>query len=138
MTYQPKVYKKQGGTEMVIASGGTLTIESGATVSNSAISGNVAVAAATLVIPVTHAHVSKTTGGAEALTLANGTPGQLLTITLVVDGGDGTLTPATKTGFATIVFADAGDGATLRFVDTTVGWVIVGLAGIAAPPAITV
>ena len=32
MTYQPKVYKKQGGTELVIANGGTLTIEVGATV----------------------------------------------------------------------------------------------------------
>ena len=28
-TYQPTVYKKQGGTELVIASGGTLTLESG-------------------------------------------------------------------------------------------------------------
>jgi len=89
MTYQPKVYKKQGGAEMVVASGGTLTLESGSTltiasgasISDSSISGNVAVAAATLAIPVTHAHVSKTTGGAEALTLANGTTGQILTIT---------------------------------------------------------
>ena len=138
MSYQPKVYRKQGGNELVIASGGTLTVESGAIVSNSAISGNVAVAGGVLAIPVTHAHVSKTTGGAEALTLADGTPGQVLTITLVVDGGNGTLTPATKTGFATIVFADAGDGATLKFIDATVGWVIMGLAGVAAPPVITV
>lgn len=28
-TYQPKVYKKQGGTELVIASGGSIDIESG-------------------------------------------------------------------------------------------------------------
>lgn len=32
-TYQPKVYRKQGGDEQVIASGGTLTLESGATLS---------------------------------------------------------------------------------------------------------
>lgn len=103
-------------------------------------SGNVAVAADELAIPVTNRHVSKTTGAdAEALTLADGAAGQLLTITLVTDGGgDGTLTPTTKTGFATIVFADAGDAATLQFVDSTVGWVIVGLAGVSAPPAITV
>lgn len=103
-------------------------------------SGDVAVAADELVIPITHHHVSKTTGGdGEALTLADGSPGQILTITLVTDGGgDGTLTPATVTGFATIVFADAGDIATLKFIDTTVGWVLLGTAGVAAPPVITV
>lgn len=101
---------------------------------------DIASAADSLAIPVTAQHVSKTTGGdAEALTLANGTPGQLLTITLVTDGGgDGTLTPATATGFATIVFADAGDTATLKFIDSTVGWILIGASGVAAPPAITV
>jgi len=29
MSYQPLVYKKQGGAELVVASGGTLTVESG-------------------------------------------------------------------------------------------------------------
>jgi len=90
-----------------------------------------------LAIPVTHGVVAKTTGAdAEALTLADGTPGQELLIYLATDGGgDGTLTPATCSGFATIVFADAGDGALLRFVDPTIGWIIVGLYGVAAPPA---
>jgi hypothetical protein len=31
-TYQPKVYKKQGGDELVVANGGALTVESGGTV----------------------------------------------------------------------------------------------------------
>jgi len=98
------------------------------------------VAADALVIPVTHEVVSKTTGAdGEALTLADGSPGQVLVIVLVVDGGgDGTLTPATATGWATIVFADAGDTVSLKFVDGTVGWVILGSAGVAAPPVITV
>lgn len=97
-------------------------------------------AADSLAIPVTHAIVNKTTGGnAEALTLANGKPGQVLQILLVTDGnGDGTLTPTTKTGFATIVFADAGDRATLYYVNDTVGWIILGLSGVAAPPVTTV
>lgn len=30
MTYQPYVYRKQGGNELVVASGGTITLESGA------------------------------------------------------------------------------------------------------------
>jgi len=99
----------------------------------------IAVAADVLEIPVTHAYVAKTTGGdAEALTLANGKPGQILVINLVVDGtGDGTLTPATCTGFATIVFADAGDQAVLFYVDDSAGWRIWSLTGKAGPPAHT-
>jgi hypothetical protein len=98
------------------------------------------VAADVLAIPVTHPIVLKTTGAdAEALTLANGEPGQILLIDLVTDGGGaGTLTPTTKTGFATIVFADAGDRATLLYVDDTIGWVIIGLSGVAGPPVTTV
>ena len=99
----------------------------------------VAVAADALVIPVTHAHVSKTTGAdAEALTLANGEPSQILTIILAVDGGGtGTLTPATATGWATIAFADAGDQAVLYYVDDSAGWRIWSLTGKAGPPAHT-
>jgi hypothetical protein len=103
-----------------------------------AISGSTTVAAAGLVIPVTHRFVAKTTGaGGEALTLADGVPGQLITISLVVDGGDGTLTPATCTGFATIVFADAKDTATLLYIDDTIGWVLMGYYGTAAPPVVS-
>lgn len=106
----------------------------------SALLGTVAVAADVLPVPVTHRHVMKTTGAdAEALSLANGVAGQRLTIVLAVDGGgDGTLTPTTKTGFATVVFADAGDHVTLEFVDATVGWILIGAAGVAAPPVISV
>lgn len=97
------------------------------------------VAADVLAIPVTHGIVQKTTGAdAEALTLANGDPGQVLVINLVTDGGGaGTLTPSTATGWATIVFADAGDQAVLLYVDDTIGWVILGLSGKSGPPAHT-
>ena len=93
-----------------------------------------------LAIPVSHGYVAKTTGAdAEALTLADGSPGQLLFINLAVDGGGvGTLTPATSTGWATIVFADAGDQAVLLYVNDSTGWVIHGLSGVAAPPLITI
>lgn len=103
-----------------------------------AVSGATTKAGAVLAVPITHRVVVMTTGGAEALTLANGEPGQELTIILGTDGGDGTLTPALATGFVTIVFADAGDQAHLRYVDDTIGWTIIGLAGVAAPPAITI
>ena len=92
-----------------------------------------------LAIPVTHAYVAKTTGAdAEALTLANGTPGQLLVINLTTDGGgDGTLTPTTKTGFTTIVFADAGDQAVLLYIDDTIGWILLAYKGLTSPPVTT-
>lgn len=32
MSYQPKIYKKQGGAEMVVASGGKITLDAGGTV----------------------------------------------------------------------------------------------------------
>ncbi len=98
------------------------------------------IAADVLAIPVTHGYVIKTTGGdAEALTLANGDPSQVLVIDLDTDGGgDGTLTPATATGWATIVFADAGDQAILLYVDDTIGWIILGMNGVAQPPVKTV
>lgn len=98
------------------------------------------VAADVLAIPTSHAYVAKTTGAdAEALTLADGEPGQVLLINLTTDGGGvGTLTPATSTGWATIVFADAGDRATLMYIDDSIGWVILGLSGVAAPPVTTV
>ena len=94
-------------------------------------------AGAVLAVPVTHGYVAMTTGGAEALTLADGSPGQILVLNLTTDGGDGTLTPATKTGFITIVFADAGDQATLLFVDDIIGWILLGAKGKAAPPVTT-
>jgi len=99
--------------------------------------GSTTKAGGTLAVPITHRVVVMTTGGAEALTLADGVPGQRLNLILGTDGGDGTLTPTTKTGFATIVFADAKDIVELEFVNSTVGWIIVGSAGVAAPPVIS-
>jgi len=102
-------------------------------------SGETASAADSLAIPITAPLCLKTTGAdAEALTLADGTfVGQKITIQLDVDGGgDGTLTPATSTTVATIVFADAGDLATLEWRGGTSGWVLLGtcdLAGIGGP-----
>lgn len=72
-----------------------------------------------------------TTTGSNALTLANGAAGQRKTIIHVVDGGDGTLTPTTKTGYTTITFTAVGQSVTLEYV-TTLGWMVVGV-GNAAP-----
>lgn len=72
-----------------------------------------------------------TTTGANALTLADGTNGQLKAIVHVVDGGDGTLTPTTKTGYTTIVFSAVGQSVLLQFY-TTLGWMILSNNGAAA------
>jgi hypothetical protein len=75
-----------------------------------------------------------TTTGANALTLANGTVvGQLKKIIMVVDAGDGTLTPANLAGGTTITFANAGEYAELMWNGTD--WVAIELASLASATA---
>lgn len=81
-------------------------------------------AAGSGIVNVTSSLTKLTSTGADALSLANGTNGQRKEIVMVVDGGDATLTPTTKTGFSTAVFNDLGDTLVLRYY-TTLGWMIV-------------
>ena len=74
-----------------------------------------AVSIATLVTTIASA-------GAIALTLANGTAGQVKIITMITDGGDATLTPANLQGGTTLTFNDVGDTVTLVFNGTK--WVV--------------
>jgi hypothetical protein len=71
-----------------------------------------------------------TTGASQALTLANGTVGQIKIISHIVDGGSAVLTPTTKIGFTTITFTAVGDSAMLIY--TASGWDIVALNGAVA------
>jgi hypothetical protein len=71
-----------------------------------------------------------TTGASQALTLANGTVGQIKIISHVVDGGSAVLTPTTKIGFTTITFTAVGDSAMLIY--TVSGWDIIALNGAVA------
>ena len=71
-----------------------------------------------------------TTGASQALTLANGTLGQIKIISHIVDGGSAVLTPTTKIGFTTITFTAVGDSAMLIY--TASGWDIVALNGAVA------
>lgn len=77
-------------------------------------------------LPVT---LFTSTGASQALTLADGTHGQIKTIVHAVDGGSGILTPATKTGYTTVTFTAAGDTVTLMFL-TTRGWVVIASRGV--------
>lgn len=73
-------------------------------------------------INVTSYYTAWTTTGANAGTLADGVVnGQLKKIQMVVDAGDGTLTPTNLVGGTTITFADVGDFVILFFNGT--GWV---------------
>jgi hypothetical protein len=70
-----------------------------------------------------------TTTGADALTLADGTEGQVLFVVMVTDGGDGTLTPTNLAGNDTTITFDAvGDAVTLLFTNDE--WYIVGQNGV--------
>ena len=71
-----------------------------------------------------------TSGVGQALTLANGTAGQIKIIVHTVDGGSAVLTPTTKIGFTTITFTNVGDAVTLIY--TAAGWAIVGINGAVA------
>lgn len=71
-----------------------------------------------------------TTGAAQALTLANGTVGQVKIIVHAVDGGSAVLTPTTKIGFSTITFTGVGESASLVY--TSAGWAITALNGAVA------
>ena len=62
-----------------------------------------------------------TTTAATAYTLADGVLGQIKIISLIVDGGDATITPTTLATGTTITMADVNDNITLLY--TTNGWV---------------
>jgi capsular polysaccharide biosynthesis protein len=82
-------------------------------------------------VDVTNAFTQLTTTGvAQALTLANGSVGEIKIISHAVDGGSAVLTPTTKIGFSTITFTAVGDSAMLIY--TSAGWDIVALNGAVA------
>lgn len=71
------------------------------------------------------------TATGNALTLANGIEGQLLTIvykTETVSADTGILTPTNRAGFSTITFNAPGDTVTLLF--TSGNWYIIGTRGV--------
>jgi hypothetical protein len=115
----------QGANRVSFGSLGGMTLTGSIIGTPNAMSGAGAVTIDTLTTKLT------TTGAAQALTLANGADGQIKTIIHDVDGGSAVLTPATKTGYSTITFTNAGESATLQFVATR-GWIILSLYGAVA------
>ena len=107
----------------------TLTVTGAATV-GSLIGGVQSLSGAGAVNLTTLTTALTTTGAAQALTLANGTLGQVKMVVHAVDGGSAVLTPTTKIGFSTITFTNVGDAATLVY--TAAGWAITGISGAVA------
>lgn len=98
---------------------------------NGAIIGNVQSLSGAGAVDVTSfatAFTSTATGN--ALTLANGTVGQIKTVAYVAEaaGADtGILTPTTRVGYSTITFTNVGDSVTLQYF--TQGWAVIGVRG---------
>lgn len=112
-TYQPAVYRKQGGDELVVAnggsviveSGGTLEIESGGTfiipdgtINSSMLANGAGIAALVTAGGGASASYDKTTSGAQTLLAANGSGEGARTVLIIVTidetfaAGDGTAT----------------------------------------------
>ena len=88
-------------------------------------------------VDVTSAVTKITTTGTDALTLADGTiVGQIKVIIMIVDAGDGTLTPNGTLGLlggSTITFADVGDAVVMMW--TAEGWARIAQGGPGTDPA---
>jgi len=79
-----------------------------------------------------YAIIKKDVGdGAEVGALANGTPGQMLTIICTSLNGSGTytVTPVTKTGFTSFQLNTALDSITLLYFNDSIGWIVFGNNG---------
>lgn len=98
---------------------------------NGAVIGNVQALSGAGAVDVTSfstAFTSTATGN--ALTLANGTIGQVKVVAYVAEaaGADtGILTPTTRVGYSTITFTNVGGSVTLQYF--TQGWAVIGVHG---------
>ena len=80
-------------------------------------------------VNVTTAVTTIASSAAIALTLANGSAGQIKIITMITDGGTATLTPATLNGYTTIAFDTDGDSCMLYYAGATPGWCVIASQG---------
>ena len=89
--------------------------------------------AASQTLSLAYGYFAKTTGhstGVDNMIVPDGTyAGQTITIAIASDGGIGTVTPTTKTGFTRVNLDAATDNVTLRWVSASVGWIILGQVG---------
>lgn len=112
----------------------TLTASGTTTLSGAVIEDATTASSGAAAVPVTgRIHEITTTGTGDALTLADGTEGQMLTLVYVAEGAGGdtaVLTPSNLAGGTTITFNALGDAANLIF--TAGAWYFLGGAAVVA------
>ena len=114
--------RSENGFESITKNTSTGAITSNASYGK-AIRGGVQSLSGAGAVDLTNLVTELTTTGANALTLADGTTsGQIKIVNMIVDGGDGTLTPTTFANGTTITFDAVGESATLVW-NSTVGWI---------------
>jgi hypothetical protein len=120
--------RSENGFESITKNTSTGAITSNASYGK-AIRGGVQSLSGAGAVDLTNLVTELTTTGANALTLADGTTsGQVKIINMIVDGGDGTLTPTTFANGTTITFDAVAESATLVW-NSTIGWVATSVQG---------
>ena len=114
--------RSENGFEQITKNTSTGAITTDA-VYNATIRGGVQTLTGAGAVDLTNLVTELTTTGADALTLADGTTsGQVKIVNMIVDGGNGTLTPTTFANGTTITFDAVGESATLVW-NSTIGWI---------------
>ena len=120
--------RSENGFEDITKNASTGAITSNAAYGK-AIRGGVQTLSGAGAVDLTNLVTELTTTGANALTLADGTTsGQMKIVNMIVDGGDGTLTPTSFANGTTITFDAVGESATLVW-NSTIGWVATSVNG---------
>ena len=120
--------RSENGFEQITKNTSTGAITTDA-VYNATIRGGVQTLTGAGAVDLTNLVTELTTTGADALTLADGTTsGQVKIVNMIVDGGDGTLTPVTFANGTTITFDAVAESATLVW-NSTIGWVATSVQG---------
>ena len=120
--------RSENGFEQVTKNATTGAFTTSATY-NATITGGVQSLSGAGAVDLTNLVTELTTTGANALTLADGTTsGQVKIVNMIVDGGDGTLTPVTFANGTTITFDAVAESVTLVW-NSTIGWVATSTVG---------
>ncbi len=120
--------RSENGFEQITKNASTGAVTTSATY-NATITGGVQSLSGAGAVDLTNLVTELTTTGANALTLADGTTsGQVKIINMIVDGGDGTLTPTTFANGTTITFDAVAESATLVW-NSTIGWIATSVQG---------
>ena len=120
--------RSENGFEQITKNTSTGAITTDA-VYNATIRGGVQTLTGAGAVDLTNLVTELTTTGADALTLADGTTsGQVKIVNMIVDGGNGTLTPTTFANGTTITFDAVAESVTLVW-NSTIGWVATSVQG---------